>query len=504
VAYANRRVAEPKETAGRRSLPDAGGRSVVSSALAAGLGLAIVIGGAIAYRSFSAPGPDAAASGSASAGPAAAPRCSDAAPGKSAAIGKAAGAAAGAGGADAERDDLLSPFAVILGRAVALDNGWAVGVQGEGDTGTLSSVVFIDPDATTAETVALSSSRGDLDPPVVAVAPGGLVVALIEPNASSRAVRLARVADKKVTWGAELREDMDESLALDVAVAGDRGVVVWDALDDDESFVSLAGFDVNAIGNASEPRRLTPKGVDADAPRVVPRPGGFYAVYQVRGTERARDAARPGPAAPGDSSAKPKKDPKTKREPGEADESRGGEAVAYTWLEVLLLDATGAPSGDAQRLTPDDGHVISFDVAAAADGGLAVAYRDEDSPTGAGGGTVKALRIGPGGGVAESFQSDEGTPSDGAPTLLPGWMAIPTLRGADLLGRLGAGGVPAEPLMVEASLGRGEPIAATADRLLLAEPEGKAMRVRVVTCGDRPASVPTSSALPADDELNPR
>jgi len=203
---------------------------------------------------------------------------------------------------------------------------------------------------------------------------------------------------------------------------------------------------------------------------------------------------RPGPGSPAEAPAKPKKTPKTKREPGEADESRGGEAVAYRWLEVLLLDEAGAPSGDALRLTPDDGHVISFDVAAAADGGLVVAYRDEDSPTGAGGGVVKALRIGPGGGVAESFQSDDGTASDGAPTLLPGWMAIPVLRGSALLGRLGSGGVPAEPLMVEPSLGRGDPIGASGDRLLLAVPAGKAMRVRVVTCGERAAPPP------ADDQ----
>lgn len=491
MTYANGHVAERKEASGRRSIPDSGGRSLVSSAVAVGLGLSFVIGAALLYRKFSAPDAVAPAASASAAATDRAPRCVEVAPGKTASIGEAASQGAAAGtddGEPADRDDMLSPFAVVLGRAVSFDGGYAVGVQGEGEGGTLSTLVVVAADGGTATPIKLSRSRGDLDPPVVATAGKAFVVALIEPNAGGRAVRLARVEGETVSWGAELRESNDESLALDVAVSGERGLVTWDALDEDKSYVAVSGFSASAVGDATEPRRLTAKGVDADAPRVVARPGGFYVVYQVRGLEKDRHAARPAPAIQPEPSAaetKPKKKPKTKRDPGDVDETLGGESVAFTWLEVMLLDASGAPAGDAVRITSDNGHVISYDVAAASDGGLVVAFRDEDSPTGAGGGQVKALRIAPGGGVAESYLSQEETPSDGAPTLLGGWMAIPTLRGADLLGRLGEGGIPKEPVEVEPSLGRGEPIAARGDELLLAEPAGKAMRLKVVKCGER-------------------
>lgn len=482
-------VAEPKESEQRRSIPDRGGRGLISAAIAVGLGLCLVVGGALVYRSSAKPD-DTTPTASASVNLAEAGRCHEVSPGKSYVVGPSDSAKASASASPDEapdRDDLLSPFAIVLGRAIAWEGGYAVGAQGEGEGGTLSSLVLVGPDGATGTPIRLSRSRGDLDPPVVAAAGSAFVVGLIEPNAGGRAVRLARVEGEKVAWGAELRESSDESLALDIAVTGDRGLVAWDAIEDERSYVAVAGFAAANVGETTGPVRLTPKTTDAEAPRIVSRPGGFYVVYLVRGRQSAREAARPSEALPGVDKPK-KKEPKgDKRAPGEVDETRGGEAVTSAWLEVVLVDGGGAPAGDPLRVTPDDGHVISFDAAPAADGGLVLAFRDEDSPTGAGGGMVKLIRIAAGGGISGSHQSDEGTPSDGAPTLLPGWFAIPTLRGADLLARLGDDGLPREPLLADPSLGRGEPIAARGDQLLVAEPEGRAMRLRVLSCGERPA-----------------
>jgi hypothetical protein len=64
-------------------------------------------------------------------------------------------------------------------------------------------------------------------------------------------------------------------------------------------------------------------------------------------------------------------------------------------------------------------------------------------------------------------------------------------------------GLPVEALAVEPSLERGEPIAAAGDRLLLAEPRGRAMRVYTTRCeasGPPPAPpTPSASAGPDDD-----
>jgi hypothetical protein len=53
----------------------------------------------------------------------------------------------------------------------------------------------------------------------------------------------------------------------------------------------------------------------------------------------------------------------------------------------------------------------------------------------------------------------------------------------------------------EPSLGQGEPVAAVADRLLLATPEGRAVRFRVVACADgAEAAAPDPAKPPEGDE----
>jgi hypothetical protein len=473
--------------------------------------LAVVVGGAFAYRTWG-PSSDEVAAPSAAPSAVAAPvvrRCVEVAPSQSYVVGPAP-AERPADRDDLERDDLLAPFAVILGRAVAIEGGYALGVLGDGEGGSLATVVTVDADARTGKTVRLSRSRGDLDPPVVVPVPGAgtdVLVAFLEPDASGRAVRVARVHGDQVTFGADLHEGKDESLAVDLAAGKARGLVTWDATDRDESFVAIATFPVDAIGKPSEPRRISKKGIDAHGPRVVARDGGYFLVFEVDGkTSRRVDDADPSAAAPTapDSSAAPsaapepsaspgkKKKPKASEDEDPVDESRG-EPVTKSWLEVVALDESGAPIGDAIPVTPAEGHVVSFDVLAAPDGAVLVAWRDDDSPTGSGGGPVRIVRVTPGG-PGTPYVGPDDAPADGAPTLLPGWLGMPTLQGPDLLARAGKDGLPAETLEVEPSLGRGEPIAATGDHLLLAEPEGKAMRLRVVTCGDRAAPVASASA----------
>jgi len=502
---------EPKRDPSPRASAPETAATPKTGCLAAVLGLVLLVGGALAYRAWSPPEDVAAPSASAvdsAALPPVPKRCVEVAPNTSYVVGPAP-ATRHAEDDDLDRDDLLSPFAVILGRATAIEGGYALGVLGDGEGGSLATVVIVDADAKTGRAVKLSRSRGDLDPPVVSSipsAPGDVLVAFLEPDASGRSLRVARVHGDDVTLGADIHEGKDESLAIDVTVSGNHGLVTWDAEDHDDSFVAVSGFALDAIGKPTEPRRLTKKGVDANAPRLVTRPGGFFVVYQVSGKVSRRegvkapagDAAGSEPAASGVPVAPSVKDKPAKNGDDEIDESRG-EPVTKTWLAVQLLDESGAPAGEAIDVTPTDGSVVSFDVSPGPDGSLLVAWRDDDSPTGGGGGPVRMVRVlasGPG----SPYVGPDDAPADGAPTLLPGWLGMPTLSGPDLLAKLGSEGLPSEKLDVEASLGRGEPIAATADRLLLAEPEGKSMRLRVVACGDRPPGEAEPSDEPPVDE----
>ena len=57
----------------------------------------------------------------------------------------------------------------------------------------------------------LARSRGDMNAPVVAGLGGAVLAALLEPDASGRAIKLAKVEGEHVTWGPELSEGRDES-----------------------------------------------------------------------------------------------------------------------------------------------------------------------------------------------------------------------------------------------------------------------------------------------------
>ena len=494
-------------------------------ALAIVAGLAVVVAGAFVARCSSPESDPAGASASASASSsaeAALPlRCAEVAPGKSFAIGEPPAPRDREGGTQAEpldRDELLAPFALVLGRASATRTGWAMGALGDGEGGTIASVVTVDAEAGTGRVTRMLRSRADFDPPVVVPARDGrLFVAMLEPNASGRSIRLIAIEESGgAVWGSEIVEGRDDSLALDVALSEDRGVLAWDALDGDRSFVAVAGFplrDPNQVGLWKPQSR---EGIDADAPRVVARPEGFFLAYLAHGVEVRREEAAergddaPAPKRPKDEApakrTKTKKPAKSKsasgradRASGEVDEAKGGEGVGASWLEVALLDAAGARVGEPLRVTPENSNVVSFDVGPGAGGSLLVAWRDEDSPTGAAGGPVRVAQI-TSGGLGEARLVASELPADGAPSLLEGWLALSTLRGPDLLGRLGPDGALLEDVLPEPSLGRGEPIAARGDRLLLAEPDGKAMRLRVVACGARPALAPSASASAAPSE----
>lgn len=508
-----------------------GGRGV----LALGGALALVLGGALLYRFLSRedePGGPAAGASSSPALIDAAPRCAPVELAGGFVVGEpakpAASAAADPVGPDVvvepDRDDLLAPFAVVIGRATASERGFYVGVLGDGDGGTVASVVALDREGA-GKVIKLARSRSDFDPPVIAVPPSGgpAIVALSEPSASARAIRLGSVSeDGKVGWGAEIPEGRDDSLALDVAVDGEhRGVVSWDDTSGERSYVALAGFRSDNLGSIVGSRRVTPKELDCDSPRLAVRPDGFYLAYLVHGSEAQRErvaekgrddepsaAASASPSAVAKDEPAPKKGKKKKTaskkgsEADEIDESLGGESVATTWIEVVALDASGAQAGEALRVSKEGSTVVSFDVAASADGALVVAYRDDDAPTGGGTrGPLHLVRVHPGGVEPDTLSLDD-VPTDGVPTLLPGWLGLPTLAGPDLLAKLGKNGLPSEPPLVEPSLGRGEPIAAWGDRLLLAEPSGKAMRLFLVGCGERAPSAPsptTSASASADD-----
>lgn len=383
------------------------------------------------------------------------------------------------GDPEPEPDDELAPFAVEIGEATVFDGGFAAGTLRDAEGGTVAMVAFLGADGSGGKLVRLGRSRGDMEAPVVAGAGKSVLAAMVEPNAGGRAIKIARIHGDEVTWGPELSEGRDESLAVDVSVSGARALVAWDDVskDHDRGTVLVASFDTETMRSVTTARPVTGEGIDADSPRLARRPGGWWLAYVARIETKV---------------AEPKGKPKEQADDDES-EARGGQTIEHAWLEVVPLDENAAPIGAAQRVTPRDGHVLAFDIEGGDDGSVLAAWRDDDTPTGSSGGTVSLARVAAGGGAANiQVIADEGV-GTGVPSLLPGWVAVSGVSGAKRLAAMRADGTLIDALVPEAALGNAEPVAAREGKLLLVRHLGRAVKLTVASCAAGPAPPPAAS-----------
>lgn len=377
---------------------------------------------------------------------------------------------------DADDYDELAPFAVEIGRGTAYDGGFAAGTLRSAEGGTVAALVTLGRDGRGGKLVRLTRSRGDLDPPVATGFGASVLVALLEPNAAGRTIKIVKVTGEDVTWGAELSEGRDESMAVDLAVSGSRAAVVWDevARGEDRSRIMLSSFDAATLRSVTASRPITPPKVDAEAPRLIARPGGYWMAYAAVGQE-----------------PKPKKLGKGDKD--DDDNAPAGEAIPPRWVEVVPLDESGAATATARSVTPKEGHVLAFDLELARDGGAMIAWRDDDTPSGSSGGRVSSVLVSLGGLGEPHVLAEDGTGS-GVPELLPGWLALSSISGATQIAPITADAQMKGPLAREPSLGNGEPLAATADAILLARPAGRAVKLTVMRCSDAPAPAADAAA----------
>ncbi len=370
-----------------------------------------------------------------------------------------------------ELEDDLAPFAVEIGRGAVYAGGFAAGARRDAEGGAIAMVATIGFDGAGGKLVRLGRSRGDLDPPVVAGVGDVVLAALLEPNAGGRAIRIAKVHGDEVTWGVELSEGRDDSGALDLAASGSRALVVWDdvTFEDKLSHVMLSSFDVATMRSATSARPVSSPKTDADSPRLIARPGGYWLGYLARANEAPKKKKDPSNAGE-----------KSGRKGEDEGDDESGEAIQNGWVEVMPLDENGAPVAAARAVTPKSGHALAFDLELGEDGSALLAWRDDDTPTGSTGGRLSSALVRLGGSIEVHVLAEESFGA-GVPDLLPGWLVVGG-TGATKLGAIDLRGVLAGGLDPEPSLGTGEPLAATKDAILIAQPAGRAMRLGVVRC----------------------
>lgn len=354
-------------------------------------------------------------------------------------------------------DDDIGAFGVEIGVGVATSTGFAVGALQPTGKNTSAVVLLLDGNGANPVTVKMGLALGDTPAPRVTVSGDRLFASLLESGPSGRHLRIGRIEKGTVAWGPSFDQGRDESLAFDLAVGEKRAVAVWD--DDetkpDRGVIRLATFSPETLAAPTVPRTMTLPQTDAESPRVVRRAGGFWLVYVARRPEATDDSAR---------------------EQAEAAENR--------WLEAILLDENGTALGIPRRLTSERGHVLAFALLAIPgdDGKAVLVYRDDDLPSGAGGGALSKMVLTTDGASAAVPLGDPDDSGAGVPTLLPGWLATSDVASRTRLAKIDASGDVQGKWEAEPVFGMGVPLAAEGDRLLVQRPVGRAVRLFVTTC----------------------
>lgn len=336
------------------------------------------------------------------------------------------------------------------------------------------------------EVLELGNVQGNVAPARVVADGRDLVVALQRAVVGGHALRLARLPggdlSSPLQWTEPVSQGLDESNAFDLGARGGQALVVWDdwVTAANHGRVVAASITFEPVQRrVGEVRTLSGPGVDAEAPRVAARPGGYWLAWLVNSD--ARGAGRV-------------------YDPGGRDDDLAAPAASGArWLEVLPLDAEGRPEAEPRRLTPIAERVVGFDLTAGDAGNAWLAWRqDAASPAAAGGRILLAeLRTDGTEAIVTVREDDVGA---GEPTFLPGaglaaaWLTFPDAQDRTLLLRLTAPLALSPPLRLGPELTQAAALAAVGERILFAQPRGRAIELFAAACA--PASPSSSSPAP--------
>lgn len=379
-----------------------------------------------------------------------------------------------------EEDEALLPFGVDLGAAIPTASGFAVaGVRGAGQ----AFVALLEERA--SRRVDLGVVHGDVEPPALAGAADGVVVALRSSDAAGFTIKLGRIgaAAGAVQWGYELGKLGRAVSHVNLAISGQSGALVFQGEEKRGApRVSFGRFSAQDLGQPFEVRHLEPQH-DIEAPRLAARPGGYWLTW-VRSVPEPKDAAK----AAADAGAE---DP----------EERELLELGLQVVEVVKLDERGEALGAPLRLGEPRRQLALFDVAPLPSGGLLVASRSDSAAPGVEGGALLLREVAPDGSLKESRLDDDEIGA-GVPVLLRDadqpaepWLAVSSPSDATRVGL-----VRGERTQLEADplLGRAEVIAVSSGHFLTQRARGRAVELTALACrlSPAPSSAPAAASAP--------
>ena len=388
-------------------------------------------------------------------------------------------------GADEDDDSGLDvPFAINVGDGLAIEGGFAVtAIDGRGSR-SQARLGLMGTDAQRGRKIDLGRVYGDADPPRVAGNAERLVLAMADMDAAGRTLSLARVdAPLKqpiVTRGSDISVAGSPSTLFSLALNGNQGVLAWDQEERSSDFseVALVPFSVQSLTLSGKPLVVSGKRVNADSPRVMTRPGGYWVAWVQAGA----DAAPAGKSAPGKVAQK--------SSGNSSDDHLNLVDMGTRELRALMLDASGHPLGKSLRVAEGESHVVAYDIGLLDDGSALLAWRDDDTAPGVESQVVRLARVGADGHV-DFYRIEDESIGVGAPQLLIDtsvlpqdrvWLALVNTGERTSVIKLLANGKPTGLVVGDAELGVANPLLRQQGRLLLVRQRGRGVDMETIRC----------------------
>ncbi len=370
------------------------------------------------------------------------------------------------------------PFALELGSARAGAGRFVVGGLETRHGATYALAALLEVTSGRGKTVELGRVFGDVEPPSFVPSGNGFVGLVADSDAAAITLRVVALEPPfdaaSVRRGAEIHGVRRDAAEFTLETSGGEALAAWTRLEKGRAFVELGRI---------EPHKLTLKGApfaappaqngEPESPRLVARPGGYFLAWI------ARTAAE-----------RPKIVPRRNLEldagaaPSLLDEGS-------TSIEVVPLDAAGAPLGAPRRVTPSGARVVAFELASTPEGGALLVYRDDREGPGLERANAEAVLVQPDGSVtSRSWDTGEGA---GLPSLLVdaaaakdkpwAWVAMPSERGLGL-GAMRSDVLAGATLVSDPALGGAEALAVSGARVLLTRARASQRELSIVECHD--------------------
>lgn len=318
----------------------------------------------------------------------------------------------------------------------------------------------------------LSELHGDAAPPRLAAAGDEVFVGLQQASASGHELSVARLVSdgSPLSWRPLPHQRRDESNVFDLATTdGSRVLAVWDEGVADLQHGRVLGAVVSMDVSQPPPLSgvpLSAQGVDAEAPRLSSRPGGYWLAWLV-------NLGMPGSKA-------------RIYDPGRDDEPTPA-PYGERALEVVPLDVEGVPMGSALRVGEGRRGLVGYDLTTAPGGAAWLVWRDSAPSPGASGGRIMMAEV-RGDGTHDiaplgAWDVGAGEPSwlSSGPASSP-WLSLPDARDRTLLMRVERPFEPSAPLALDAELRGATALGAVGERVLFASPRGAAVEFFPAQC----------------------